>query len=58
MTQLLLLGLATVAVGLSARVTERSWIAPAALFGLLWGAYLTAVSAYVVDPAPMVAGAL
>src|SRR5688572_18760000 len=54
----LLLGVGTIGVGLCARATERSWVAPSALFALLWGAYLTACAAFVSDPEPLVRAGL
>ena len=32
-----------------ARLSERSWIAPAAFFALLWAGYATAAAFFVVD---------
>jgi oligosaccharide repeat unit polymerase len=54
----MLLGALTLAVGLCARVTERSWIAPATLFAVLWGGYVIAASMFFVDPEVMVDGVL
>jgi len=54
----MLLGTMILAVGLCARVTERSWIAPATLFAVLWGGYVISASIFFVDPEVMVSGVL
>jgi oligosaccharide repeat unit polymerase len=58
MTASMLIGTMILAVGLCARVTERSWIAPATLFALLWGSYVLSASMFFVDPEVMVSGVL
>jgi oligosaccharide repeat unit polymerase len=53
-----LLGAATLTLGLCARVTERSWIAPSVLFLVLWGCYLGVSSLFIVDPQVVLGGVL
>lgn len=58
MDSLVLVGAGVVAVGLCARVTEGSWVAPVVLFPLLWGIYLISAAALIVDPEVALGGFL
>jgi len=57
-TSTTLIGAMILSVGLCARVTERSWIAPATLFAVVWGGYVISASIFFVDPEVMVSGVL
>ena len=56
MIRLIALGLIIVLFGLSARITERNWTAPAVFFNLLWGSYVLSATYFIVDQQQLVSG--
>jgi len=58
MLRVLLLGGLTIGIALAARITERSWLSPAAVFALLWGGYIVAAAGFFTDPEVVIGGVL